>query len=247
VVVSLVVLVAGWLSLRWFIDAPPNKIVPVRVARSGMAAIRFAVQEWSLRTETCPTVPQLISAGRLDAERGLLDPWGNPYRVDCAPTGRFEDIRAKSAGPDGKWGTWDDESVPDTVPPRPAQLEPDSLGNRIELALVSVWLVALAATVLVSFGGLLTHLAHSKWGRKIDAAAMGLAVITFGVCLAKAWTRPMWFDGWIGPDETLGDAGTLVITMFTAGPCFFLSGIALLVSSLRSRHSQTGYLRDAGR
>ena len=52
---------------------------------------------------TCPTVKTLAAAGQLAADR-TEDPWGSPFRIECAD----EQVHVYSNGPDKRPGTGDD-------------------------------------------------------------------------------------------------------------------------------------------
>jgi len=107
VVVALIALVAAGVAFavvpRW-VDGQK------RVAATGARTIRSAVKSWWVDHDpaTCPDVDQLIGDGILDRDSPRTDPWGTPWRVECAS----HDATIVSAGPDRKPDTPDDIRIP---------------------------------------------------------------------------------------------------------------------------------------
>ena len=56
----------------------------------------------------CPTVDDLKSGKYVDTTFNTKDPWGQTFKISCDA----DDITVSSAGPDKKFGTEDDISVP---------------------------------------------------------------------------------------------------------------------------------------
>ena len=76
-------------------------------------SLRFAIQQWQAlhHQSTCPTIEQLVSEKRLDSSWPTPDPWGQSYRTLCAAG----EVTVSSAGPDRRFDTADDISVPRAV------------------------------------------------------------------------------------------------------------------------------------
>lgn len=88
---------------------PKFKGAQVDVAGQSAREIRNAVTRYRARgTETCPTVAQLQSEKEIDQASKPDDPWGSPFKIECAD----DEVYVISLGPDKKEGTADDISVP---------------------------------------------------------------------------------------------------------------------------------------
>ena len=71
--------------------------------------IRDAALEWRRDNPSgCPTISQLEHEGALARDATVDDPWGGRFRIECDDS----DMKAVSAGPDGKLGAHDDVLVP---------------------------------------------------------------------------------------------------------------------------------------
>jgi hypothetical protein len=75
--------------------------------------IRAAVMNWQSSNvnkaeRDCPSVDTLIVGRHLDPECAKTDTWGSPFHVLC----KTDKVVVISSGPDRKFGTADDISVP---------------------------------------------------------------------------------------------------------------------------------------
>ncbi len=79
-------------------------------AQTGARVLRMAVRSWQASTSSasCPNLAQLKSERYLDPDQTGSDPWGTVYRISCAN----DEVTVSSAGPDQRWETRDDISVP---------------------------------------------------------------------------------------------------------------------------------------
>jgi general secretion pathway protein G len=88
---------------------PKFRGAQVDIAGQSAREIRNAVTRYRARgTETCPTVAQLQSEKEIDQASKADDPWGSPFKIECAE----DEVYVMSLGPDKKEGTADDISVP---------------------------------------------------------------------------------------------------------------------------------------
>lgn len=88
-----------------FVHSPSFTRPKIDTALVGAGAVRQAAELYvNVEDATsCPTVEDLIAAKKLDAKK-VDDPWGRPYHIAC--TG--DEVRAVSAGKDGRFFTADD-------------------------------------------------------------------------------------------------------------------------------------------
>ena len=84
----------------------------VKSAATNARAIRSAVKTWWVEHDPalCPTVTQLVSDQILDKDNTATDPWGKPWRIECAES----DVTIYSDGSDRIAGTSDDIRIPPT-------------------------------------------------------------------------------------------------------------------------------------
>ena len=81
-------------------------------AASNARAIRGAVKAWWVEHDPslCPSVKELVSDQVLDKDNSATDPWGKPWRIECAES----DVTIYSDGSDRIAGTSDDIRIPPT-------------------------------------------------------------------------------------------------------------------------------------
>jgi len=81
-------------------------------AKTNARTIRGAVKSWWVEHDSslCPTIQQLVSDQILDKDHSPTDPWGKPYRIECAEN----DVTIYSDGRDHIAGTKDDIRIPPT-------------------------------------------------------------------------------------------------------------------------------------
>jgi general secretion pathway protein G len=81
-------------------------------AASNARAIRGAVKAWWVEHDPslCPSVKELVSDQVLDKDNTATDPWGKPWRIECAES----DVTIYSDGSDRIAGTSDDIRIPPT-------------------------------------------------------------------------------------------------------------------------------------
>jgi len=81
-----------------------------REAEKSARVVRAGVKTWwSLQDDPrCPTVDDLIREGVIDRDSSRTDPWGLPFRIECAD----RDATIVSLGPDRKPETDDDIRIP---------------------------------------------------------------------------------------------------------------------------------------
>jgi hypothetical protein len=79
-------------------------------ARTMLDTVRQATMQYKAvyGDRACPTVEKLIASGDLDAGFRARDPWGGVIQIVCVD----DEILARSAGPDRRWGTDDDMTAP---------------------------------------------------------------------------------------------------------------------------------------
>jgi general secretion pathway protein G len=103
IVVSIMAVISGGAVVLAF---PLYKEARIKTAVVSAKEIKKAAQlyqEMDSTTEGCPTIQDLVSAKRLDANTAN-DPWGKPFRIVCGEG----DIRVLSSGNDKKDGSADD-------------------------------------------------------------------------------------------------------------------------------------------
>jgi general secretion pathway protein G len=81
-------------------------------AATNARAIRGAVKAWWMEHDPslCPSVQQLVADQILDKDNAAKDPWGKPWRIECAES----DVTIYSDGRDRIAGTSDDIRIPPT-------------------------------------------------------------------------------------------------------------------------------------
>ena len=103
IVVSIMAVISGGAVVLAF---PLYKEARIKTAVVSAKEIKKAAQlyqEMDSTTEGCPTIQDLVTAKRLDANTAN-DPWGKPFRIVCGEG----DIRVLSSGNDKKDGSADD-------------------------------------------------------------------------------------------------------------------------------------------
>jgi type II secretory pathway pseudopilin PulG len=110
IVVAIIALVSGGIALAVIKMKGPTED---KTATNEARIIRQAVRLWQPQQSSgeCPTVDRLINDELLERGTRTVDPWGQPYTVECID----EDATVVSAGRDRQLGTKDDIRVP---PPR---------------------------------------------------------------------------------------------------------------------------------
>ena len=109
IVVAIIALVsAGVAVAAWKFMGPAKD----KTAASSARTVRGAVKTWWLEHDAsaCPSVKQLVDDQVLDKDNAQLDPWGKPWRIECADN----DVTVYSDGNDRIAGTADDIRVPPT-------------------------------------------------------------------------------------------------------------------------------------
>lgn len=77
-------------------------------AKAQCATIRQAVQSYLFEGGAdCPSLDALLAARLLEANAGVEDPWGAPYRISCEG-----EVTVRSSGPDRRGDTADDIVAP---------------------------------------------------------------------------------------------------------------------------------------
>ena len=88
---------------------PKFKDAQIQTASQSAREIRNAVTRYRARgTDQCPTVAQLVTEKEIDSASKLDDPWGSPFKIECAD----DEIYVTSVGADKKEGSADDIVVP---------------------------------------------------------------------------------------------------------------------------------------
>lgn len=93
---------------------PRLREAQVKSAETWARTIRAAIQNWQAASNEigCPTVETLVREKHLDTETTTLDPWGQPFDLNCTE----DEVFVSSWGPDKKKGTRDDIQIPKAVP-----------------------------------------------------------------------------------------------------------------------------------
>jgi len=109
-------LIAGALLLLTFLSVMPVRLLfevsDSEIARAKCMEYRDAAVTWAKVRGALPTrledmeVPLL--PGEIEFIEMMDDPWGHPYELERDG----DDVRVRSAGPDGRTHTGDDISVP---------------------------------------------------------------------------------------------------------------------------------------
>lgn len=109
IVVAIIALVSASVGLAAFKFFGPTQD---KTAASNARAIRGAVKAWWIEHDPslCPEVQQLVSDQILDKDQTGKDPWGKPWRIECAES----DVTVYSDGRDRIAGTPDDIRIPPT-------------------------------------------------------------------------------------------------------------------------------------
>jgi general secretion pathway protein G len=103
IVVAIMAVISGGVTLVAF---PLYKKAKVDTGMVGCRTVKQAAelyQNLDGSADMCPTIQDLIRTKKLDGSK-TDDPWGKPYRIDCAEG----EIRVWSDGNDRKPGTPDD-------------------------------------------------------------------------------------------------------------------------------------------
>jgi len=103
-IMSLIAAAVGIGAYRAFRDSQ------VKTAALNARTIRNAVKQYwvSSTNPDCPTFADLVKERALDEDSPRKDPWGSPWRIECAD----EQVSVGSDGPDKKPQTEDDVRVP---------------------------------------------------------------------------------------------------------------------------------------
>ena len=109
IVVAIITLVSAGVALAAFKFWGPARN---KTAATNARAVRGAVKTWWLEHDAsaCPSVKQLVDDQILDKDNARLDPWGRPWRIECADN----DVTIYSDGDDRTAGTADDIRIPPT-------------------------------------------------------------------------------------------------------------------------------------
>lgn len=109
IVVAIIALVSASVGLAAFKFFGPTQD---KTAAANARAIRGAVKAWWLEHDPtlCPEVRQLVTDQILDKDQTGKDPWGKPWRIECAEN----DVTIYSDGRDRIAGTPDDIRIPPT-------------------------------------------------------------------------------------------------------------------------------------
>jgi general secretion pathway protein G len=107
IVVAIIAMVAGGAAV---FALPRYRDAQVNSATTWARTIRAAVQNWQATTNetACPTMSQLVQEKHLDPGASTVDPWGQPFTLNCTE----DEVYVLSMGPDKKKGTKDDIQVP---------------------------------------------------------------------------------------------------------------------------------------
>jgi general secretion pathway protein G len=103
IVVSIMAVISGGAVVLAFPLYKEARIKTAVVSANEIKKAAQLYQEMDSTTEGCPTIQDLVSAKRLDANTAN-DPWGKPFRIVCGEG----DIRVLSSGNDKKDGSADD-------------------------------------------------------------------------------------------------------------------------------------------
>ena len=102
IVVAIIGMMAGGVG---FALLPQFEKAKIKTARTDAQVVRSGVIMYaSDNGQGCPTVDDLVEGRYLDASKRAVDPWQNPFIINC----ESGDITVSSAGPDGQAGTEDD-------------------------------------------------------------------------------------------------------------------------------------------
>lgn len=109
IVVAIIAMIAGGVAV---FAIPQFKKAQINSANTGARVIRGAVQTFqgTENDTSCPTVSQLVEKKYLDPGQSTVDPWGQPYGINC----NDDEVVVTSNGPDKKKGSGDDIRVPPT-------------------------------------------------------------------------------------------------------------------------------------
>ena len=109
IVVAIIALVSAGVALASFSHwlTTQNKS-----AAANARNLRGAVKTWWLEHDpsVCPDMDQLVADQALDRDSSRTDPWGKPWRIECANS----DVTILSDGHDRTPGTPDDIRIPPT-------------------------------------------------------------------------------------------------------------------------------------
>ena len=83
IVVAIIALVSAGVALAAFKFWCPSQD---KSAASNARAIRGAVKAWWMEHDPslCPSVQELVADQVLDKDNASKDPWGKPWRIECA-------------------------------------------------------------------------------------------------------------------------------------------------------------------
>ena len=109
IVVAIIALVSASVGLAAYKFWEPSR---EKSAATNARAIRSAVKAWWVEHDAslCPSTQQLVADQILDKDQTSQDPWGRPWRIECAEN----DVTIYSDGRDRIAGTSDDIRIPPT-------------------------------------------------------------------------------------------------------------------------------------
>jgi general secretion pathway protein G len=106
IVVSIMGLMAAAVTVAVI---PKFKDAQIQTASANCREVRNAVSRFRARGgDQCPTLAQLVSEKEIDTAAKLDDPWGSPYKIECAE----DEVYVTSLGPDKKENSADDIVIP---------------------------------------------------------------------------------------------------------------------------------------
>jgi general secretion pathway protein G len=103
IVVAIMAVISGGVTLVAF---PLFKEARIKTAITGCVTVKQAAelyQNLEGAADQCPTLQDLVTSRKVDGQH-TDDPWGVPYKIDCADG----EIHVYSAGNDKKFGSADD-------------------------------------------------------------------------------------------------------------------------------------------
>jgi general secretion pathway protein G len=109
IVVAIIALVSAGVAVAVF---PNWGRAQQKAATANARNLRGAVKTWWVEHDPslCPDINQLIRDQALDRDSPRTDPWGTPWRIECAD----HDVTILSDGSDRTAGTSDDIRIPPT-------------------------------------------------------------------------------------------------------------------------------------
>ena len=105
IIMAMIAAAVGAAVIPKFIEAQ------VKTARLDVGSVRAAAESYRMTHgfNLCPTTETLIAEHELGRGTRTTDPWGKPFRIECAP----DEVTVISGGRDGEFGGDDDIRIPE--------------------------------------------------------------------------------------------------------------------------------------